>query len=292
MSIAKTRDKLALNQARNTAWLHSVRRAFAMQLGGDPQMPFTTLEKRLGRELDGAFPNLDDGSRFLGRYARGGRTPSREILDRFDHQFPGTREVFEFGPYGSHLWDAVACKDPELAQDLRDRIQRDIRTGVRIECPVTVTGAPGVQDALMPASMARQLNIDGADVKAASAEIAWRIAQDPDLRHRFAPDVGAFAAHASGALISIEPGVTYSPDERARRLPVTAPVLTSLSLELLEARIRGPSGQTLLLTRQREFEMHLTRFGLSLDRVTSLAGFSFHRFLIVYRLVTAENVVT
>jgi hypothetical protein len=241
-------------------------------------MSFITLEKRLERERGEVFEKLDKGTRYLSRYERGERTPADGQLARYDQEFPGTREVFECGPYGSHLWEAMRCRNGGTAQALCDKICDDIRSGVRAECPVSVMGfPPGVQDVLVPASLARRLAISGMDVDSASHTIARCLRQEPDLRHRLAPVVGAFRNYAAGALVAVQPVVTYSLDERAPLLPVTAPLLTGLSLEILGARIRKMDGPSLLLVQQREYEMHLADFGISLGDVESLTGFSFQR---------------
>jgi hypothetical protein len=262
--------------------VRSLRIAYARQTGANPHIESTTLEKRLARERQDAFPNLDEGTRSLARYSSGLRKPDDEQLALYEKEFPGTREVFECGPYGSALWQAICCcRDKEAAQALLDKICHDIRTGVRAECPVSVPGFPqGVQDVVVPSSTARQWDILDADLKAASETVARRIRQEPELRHRLASVVGAFRDWAAGALIEVQPGVTYSPDERAPRLPVTAPILTGLSLELLGARTRNTE-QPILLVRQPEYEMHLAGFGISLNAIESLTGFRFQRFAIV-----------
>jgi hypothetical protein len=256
--------------------------AYTAQTGSEPEIPFTTLEQQLARERDQVFDKLDDGSRYMSRFLRGDRTPNSTTLDRFDGEFPGTREVFENGPYGSHLWSAISLREEESAGALRDRISNDIRAGVRIEYPVTVLGAHAVQDALVPASLAQRMGIDGTDLETASRGFNRYCTENPDLRHRIAPIVGAFAQYGEGAQITVQPGVTYSPDQRGRaHLSVTAPALTGLSLQLLEARLRGLNDETLLLARQREVEWHLERFGLSLDNVERVTGFRFYRLVIL-----------
>ncbi len=279
----KTEDARALDRLRTRAWAYSVRSVYAGQTGADPNIPFTTLEKLLARERQNAFPQLDEGSRYLARYARGDRITDEAQLALYEREFPGTREVFECGPYGSYLWEAIGCRDDQVAQALRDKIGHDIRSGVRAECPVSVPPGlpPGVQDVLVPASFARRLGILDADLQTASETVALRLTQEPDLRHRLAPVVGAFSDYAAGALVAIQPGVTYSPDERVPCLPVTAPLLTGFALELLNALIRKMEGQQLLLVRQSEYEMHLLRFGISLADIESLTGVVFQRLPIV-----------
>jgi hypothetical protein len=251
-------------------------------MGEDPAgIPFSALEKRLAHERASAFPALDDGSRYFARYLREPRKTDPKVLDTFEQEFPGTREVFESGPYGSSLWEALSCRSAESARALADKITDDIRAGVRIEHRVTVFGKPGIQDALAPASLARRLNIDNANVLTASKEFARWLKQDPDLIYRLAAPVGggALSDYAEGALIQVQPQVTYSPAERSQAyLPVTAPVLTSFSLQLLQSRIRSlRDGQPLLVGRQLEIETHLLRFGLSLIDFASMTGVGFYQ---------------
>jgi len=270
----KTEAQRALDRARNVAWLHALDRAFARLKNAKPIGVFTTLEKQLARELSEKLTGLDEGTRSFARYERGDRTPAPEILAAYEACFVGTREVFESGPYGSHLWPAITSCDAESARALRDSICDDIRTGVRIEHRVTVFGHPGIQDALVPASLARRLGIRGYDSPRASEVVARRVSSDPDLLHRLAAVTGAFAAYSAGALVEVNPAVTYSLGERLRSLPVTAPVLTGLSLEILNARILQQHSEPLLIVRQREIEIHLARFGLAIDTVGQLTGLS------------------
>jgi len=140
---------------------------------------------------------------------------------------------------------------------------------------VTVLGHDGVQDALVPASFARRLGICGHDFRSATEVVAQQLSRDPDLVHRLAAVTGAFAHYAAGALIEVNPGVTYSSDQRVRLLPVTAPVLTGFSLEILNARILQKDAEPILIVRQREIDAHLARFGLSIDTVGQLTGLLF-----------------
>ena len=80
----------------------------------------------------------------------------------------------------------------------------------------------------------------------------------------------------------IRQGVSYFPDQRWQPLQdVTAPVLTGLSLELLEARTEEPDGQPLLLGRQQEIMRHLEHFGLSVDALERVTGFRFYRIVML-----------
>jgi hypothetical protein len=277
MPLPGTEDQRALDRARNVAWLHGLDRAFARLRTAEPIGVWTTLEKQIARELGEKFPTLDEGTRSFARYQRGDRILTPPTLDRYEAVFAGTREIFDSGPYGSHLWSAITSTDAESARTLRDSICDDIRTGVRIEHRVTVLGHSGVQDALVPASLARQLGICGYDLPRATEVVAHRLTRDPDLVHRLAAVTGAFAADSAGALIEVNPGVTYSSDERVRSLPVTAPVLSGFSLEILNARILQKHAEPLLIVRQREIDTHLARFGLSIDTVGQLTGLSFLR---------------
>jgi hypothetical protein len=278
----KRNDPRALGRLRTRAWAYSVRRAYAKQTNANPHISFITLERRLGKERGEVFDKFNQDSRYLIRYARGDRRPDNRQLDLYEEEFPGTREVFECGPYGSDLWEAMRCRDRGAAQALRDKILHDIRTGIRAEIPVSVPGfPPGVQDVIVPASVLRGWGVVEADLQTPSETIARCLEQAPDLRHRLAPVVGAFSNYAAGALVTVQPGVTYSPDERVPCLPVTAPLLAGFVLELLEAQIREVEDGQLLLIRHSEYEMHLQQFGISLGDIESLTGFVFQRFPIV-----------
>src|SRR5262249_50030171 len=122
---------LALDELRSRAWAWTVRRAYAREARANPHVSFITLERELERERGEVLRALDKGTRYLYRYERGGRKPDDEQLALYETEFPGTREVFECGPDGSYLWEAIRCRDNEAAQALSDKMCHDIRSGIR-----------------------------------------------------------------------------------------------------------------------------------------------------------------
>jgi hypothetical protein len=264
---------------KTIAWIHGVRRAAIYQDGLSSNIRFGGLETALAKNYK-SLGFLAD-SKIINRYARGQRTPQTVKLKLFEQVFPGTREIFENGPDASHLWRAISCADSESAREAFSFIKSDIQNGIDAEKRVVNAPIPGVQDLVIPVSVARRLKLSTTDLELRNKQLEDRVSRNPDLWHSLPAMIGGgpFAHYAEGPLVDLNSDVTFSPDERLRsRISVTPSVLTGFSMQLLQARVSGERGQPLELRRQLEIERRLQAFGLSLDDVARVTGFGFYRF--------------
>jgi len=175
-------EKRALRRLQTIAWIHGVRTAAVHHDGLDPEITPGGLEKALVKKHGKHFRFLD-GSKIINRYRRDERAPSPSRLKLFERIYPGTRNIFENGPDQSYLWSAVACRDDQTATaEALSRIKSNIQHGIYVETKVANAPIPGVQEVLVPASLARSLQLYDADhLEIRNKRFADCFAQNRDL---------------------------------------------------------------------------------------------------------------
>lgn len=189
----------------------------------------------------------------LGRYKRGEKNPSELTLEYAEGLYSGTRMFFESGPWFSFLWSAL---DPSSRpQDALTAIETAWRNGVQVEHEINAGGKLGIQDLVVPGTLAACWNLPpGARLNLAGKCQSWEWLDD--LCAQLVPP-GSFETYAGGGVLTLVPSATFTKKERLKTSSkVRLPFFAGLSYRIAQARIKGENSLILNLME----EPHITNF--------------------------------
>ncbi len=241
--------KPRIDQLRASFWYWALEEAATQE--AREKMSDEELAQFLGRKPRGNKALAD--AKQLGRYRRGEKNPSEQTLKYVEQLYPGTRTFFETGPWSSYLWVAL---DPRGSpQDALTAIETTWRNGVHVEHEVPIGGERGIQDLIVPETLAARWDLAaGARLDLAERCQPWE--RLDDLCAQLVPS-GAFETYAGGGVLTLAPSATFTKDERLETSPkVRLPFFAGLSYRIAQARIKGENSLTLNLAA----EPHMTSF--------------------------------
>lgn len=273
--------ELARDRLSTIAWIHAVRTEAAITDGVGPYIDPLGLQKALVLNHRQKFGTFHRSHRV--RYYFSGQTkPDSSTLDDFEEVYPGTREVFEHGPDGSYLWDAIFSHNPERAKAALFDLKNDIQQGIPAEKTVrwrrrrgSTTPRSGIVRVLVPDSLARALRFSrSAPLESVTSRLARWLAKNPSLKNSLSTFLDAEdLRHVDGPLVQIIPDVSFSAKARRRENAFVRPsYLSGFALQILHAKILGQS--TVVLSGLDMFciDWRLHDFGVDLDEVRRLSG--------------------